>query len=249
MNEIFLKTADNIKIAINHFCAHNDSVVIICPGWFMTKDSQVFFKLSKDLFKYFDVITMDFRGHGRSGGVYTFTAKEEADLTAVMNYVYGKPCARNTEFNYKNIYLLGFSLGGALVLNYGVKNQGISRIIAVSAPSDFMKIENHMYSPDAWVPTLFQKFEPARWLTIRPGFPFLQKEKPVDLISKLNTPTLFIAGEKDPTVFPWHTELLFNNATCQKGYKLFKNARHAEDLYADYPKEFVKTCVDWFKKI
>ncbi len=26
---------------------------------------------------YYDVITMDFRGHGKSGGFYTFTSNEE----------------------------------------------------------------------------------------------------------------------------------------------------------------------------
>ena len=37
------------------------------------------------------------------------------------------------------------------------KNNDIDKIIAVSAPADFDKIENHMYSPDAWIPTLFPK--------------------------------------------------------------------------------------------
>ena len=68
----------------------------------------------------------------------------------------------------------------------------------------------------------------------------------IDFVDKINVPTMFIAGEKDPTVFPWHTENLYNNAVCKKEYKLFKKTRHAEDLYIDYPQEFIKTCVDWF---
>ena len=32
MKEIFLKTEDNIKIAINYINNENESVVIICPG-------------------------------------------------------------------------------------------------------------------------------------------------------------------------------------------------------------------------
>lgn len=63
-----------------------------------------------------------------------------------------------------------------------------------------------MYSPDAWIPTLFHKFEPLRWLSIRAGNPFLKKRKPVDIIQNIKSPTLFIAGEKDPTVLPWHTK-------------------------------------------
>lgn len=203
----------------------------------MTKDSAVFKNIAKDFAKHFDVIAMDFRGHGKSGGFYTFTSNEEKDLACVVEYA--------QQF-YKKIYLCGFSLGGALVILHGAKYNNVNKIVAISAPSDFMKIENRMYSPDAWIPTLFDKFEPLRWFTIRAGFPLLKKDRPIDFVDKINVPTMFIAGEKDPTVFPWHTENLYNNAVCKKEYKLFKKTRHAEDLYIDYPQEFIKTCVDWF---
>ncbi len=241
MKELFLQTNDNIKIAINHYVGQKDSVIIICPGWFMTKDSKTFCKLAKDFTPNFDVIAMDFRGHGKSGGFYTFTAKEELDLSAVINYA-------KEECNYKQIYLLGFSLGGALVLISAAKNSFINKVIAVSAPVNFLKIENHMYSPDAWIPTLFHKFEPKRWLTIRPGYIFHKKENPIDIVDKITIPTLFIAGEKDPTVFPWHTKTLYEKAICNKDYILMKNTRHAEDLYTDYPVEFIKLCQQWFVK-
>ena len=84
--EIFLKTSDGIKIAINLYSKARDSVVIICPGWFMTKDSAIFKKISEDLFKNLDVITMDFRGSGRSRGFYTFSSKEPLDLYCVISY-------------------------------------------------------------------------------------------------------------------------------------------------------------------
>lgn len=238
MNEVFLKTEDNIKIGINHYCSNKNELVVICPGWFMTKDAASLKNMARDFCADFDVIVMDFRGHGKSGGVYTFTAKEEFDLDAVIKY---------SSKSYDKIYLLGLSLGGALVINYSAKHPQISKIIAVSAPADFDKIENRMYLPDAWIPTLFQKFEPLRWLTIRPGNPFKKKDKPIDFVQKLNCPALFVAGEKDPTVFPWHTKLLFEKAVCPKDFKLFKNARHAEDLYIDYPQEFVDMCLDWYK--
>ena len=237
MDEVFLKTLDNTKIALNHYNQNSDSVVILCPGWFMTKDSLVFQNIAKDFAKYFDVISMDFRGHGKSGGFYTFSAKEEKDLECVVNYAH--------KF-YKKIYLCGFSLGGALVILHGAKKNDVDKIVAVSPPADFMKIENHMYSPDAWMPTLFHKFEPKRWITVRAGFPLLKKDRPIDYVDKISVPTMFIAGEKDPTVFPWHTESLYNKAVCIKKYKLFTKTRHAEDLYLDYPQKFIKNCIDWF---
>ncbi len=240
MQEVFLKTLDNIKIAINHYSQFKNSVIIIAPGWFMTKDSKIFKKISEDLFKTFDIITMDFRGSGKSKGFYTFTAKEEQDLNCVINYA---------KKHYEKVFVLGFSLGGALSIISGAKNKNINGIIAVSAPTEFYKIENKMYSPNAWIPTLFQKFEPLRWMTIRAGNPFLPKEKPIDLVEKITVPTLFIAGEKDPTVCPWHTQKLFENAKCKKDFILFEKARHAEDLYTDYPEKFITYCTEWLEQI
>lgn len=239
MKEVFLTTSDNIKIAVNHYQSENDCVLVICPGWFMTKDSGIFEKMSQDFHKKYDVISMDFRGHGKSCGFYTFTAKELFDLEAVVEY------AKSSEFGYKKFYLCGFSLGGAVVLNYCAKYDDINKVIAVSPPADFMKIENRMFMPQAWFPTLFKKFEPKRWLSVRPGFLLLKKEKPVDYICNVQTPVLFAAGENDPTVFPWHTELLYNRAKCEKKYKLFKNSSHAEDLYMDFPEEFMQLCYEW----
>ena len=76
MEEIFLTTDDNVKIALNQYKNNYDEVVIVAHGWFMTKDSKAFRHISEEFYKYFDVITLDFRGHGKSSGFYTFTSKE-----------------------------------------------------------------------------------------------------------------------------------------------------------------------------
>ena len=45
MKEIFFKTKDDITIAANHFDNGFEEVVLIIPGWFMTKDSKAFLEL------------------------------------------------------------------------------------------------------------------------------------------------------------------------------------------------------------
>ena len=159
MNEIKLKTIDQIEIAVNCYKNGFDSVVIIAPGWFMTKDSKSFREIS-DIFKeYSDVLAMDFRGHGRSKGFYTFTTKEINDISTVIEYA---------KQHYRKIYLMGFSLGAALVLIAGSKFDYIDKIIAISAPTCFSKIENKVWKKEAWIPTL-QKCELKRWVSIRPS--------------------------------------------------------------------------------
>ena len=214
MKNYKLKTKDKIDIAINYYQNKFDEVVIVAPGWCMTKDSDAFCKISEMFAAYFDVISFDFRGHGKSGGMYTFTAKELMDMDAVVRF------ARKN--NYNKIYLAGFSLGAAMSLIYASKSRFIDKVIAVSAPSDFDKIENEMWKKEAWGET-FQKFELDRFVSIRPYPVPLDKIKPIDIVEKIKVPTLFIAGEKDPTVHPWHTKELYDKAICKKEYKEYKN--------------------------
>ncbi len=235
MNEIKLKTIDQIEIAVNCYKNGFDSVVIIAPGWFMTKDSKSFREIS-DIFKeYSDVLAMDFRGHGRSKGFYTFTTKEINDISTVIEYA---------KQHYRKIYLMGFSLGAALVLIAGSKFDYIDKIIAISAPTCFSKIENKVWKKEAWIPTL-QKCELKRWVSIRPSIINRKKINPIDIIDKVKCPTLFMAGEKDPTVCAWHTEALYNKAICPKKYELFEKCCHAEDLFLQNRERFIKTCIDW----
>lgn len=236
-NEIKLKSKDNVKIAINFYNQGNEAVVIVAPGWCMTKDSKAFCEISEVFANDFDVITLDFRGHGKSGGFFTFGAKEIEDLTTVVDFAKEK---------YDKIYLAGFSLGASTSLIVAAQNDCVDKVIAVSAPSEFGKIENYMWKKAAWFETL-RKFELSRFLTIRPSLIIHKKPKAIDFVDKITAPTLFIAGENDPTVYPWHTEKLFQKATCRKDYKLFKNGYHAEDLYLHFKDEFTKLCIDWLK--
>ena len=221
MENLKLETKDNIKIEINYFKGGFDSVIVIAPGWCMTKDSKAFFEMEKEFSKEFDIISLDFRGHGRSKGFYTFGAKEEKDLDAVFDFIKNK--------NYKNVYLMGFSLGGMVSILYAAKNK-IDKLVVISAPCDFNKIENKMYKKEAWLET-FKKFELKRFLSIRPSIIPHKKEKPIDYIDKINIPVLFITGKKDPTVYFWHTEELYKKAKCKKELFIYEKRIHAEDLF------------------
>lgn len=238
MNEFILKTKDKTDIAINYYKEGHDEVVIVAPGWCMTKDSDAFRQIAEDFAKRYDVISFDFRGHGKSGGLYTFTAKEIMDMDVVVRY------ARKN--GYKKLYLAGFSLGAAVAVIYASKSIFIDKVIAVSVPVDFGKIENEMWRKEAWGET-FKKFELERFASIRPNPIPLKKIKPIDIIENLKVPTLFIAGEKDPTVHFWHTEELFKKAVCQKEYKFYKSGCHAEDLYLNSKEQFLKDCFGWLE--
>lgn len=237
-HDLKIRTKDNVQICFNQYLGDNKEVVIISPGWCMTKDSKAFKSISNFFTKHFDVITLDYRGHGKSGGFFTFGAREINDLKVIIQYA--------KENGYEKIFLVGFSLGASTSLITAAKSDCINGIIAVSPPADFDKIENHMWKKAAWFETI-KKFELIRFLSIRASWVLHKKIKAIEIIDKIKVPTLFIAGDKDPTVYAWHTEELYKKATCKKEYKLFKNGYHAEDLFLHYPEEFETTCIKWLK--
>lgn len=234
----YVKTIDGVDIAFTNYETGHDEVLIIAPGWFMCKSSAPFVQMAEDFSKNFDVISMDFRGHCKSSGAFTFTSNEYNDLKAVVDYARQK---------YKKVYVAGFSLGSATAVIEQYKFRNIDKLILVSPPSDFDKIENAVWKKEAYLPTL-KKFELQTWTSIVTGPFWLEKIKPVDVIEKISpTPVLMIAGLKDPTIKIWHTVRLQNAAMEPKRLLIFGDSIHAEDIYLQDKQRFINVCTEWLK--
>ena len=54
------------------------------------------------------MVTFDFRGHGRSGGLSTLGDREINDLDVAVAYA--------RELGYQRVAAVGFSMGGSIVL-------------------------------------------------------------------------------------------------------------------------------------
>lgn len=237
-NKKILQTKDNIEIAIEEFKTGHNEVLIIAPGWFMCKDSKPFKQMALDFSKNFDVITMDFRGHCESSGQFTFTSNEYEDLNAVIEYARKK---------YKKVYAAGFSLGSATAIITEYKYHNIDKLILVSPPTDFDKIENEMWRKEAFIPTL-KKCELKTWFHIHPGKFWLEKIKPISIIESISpTPILIITGNNDPTIFPWHAKELYKKAKEPKKIIIYQNSIHAEDIYLQNQEKFIQNCTEWLK--
>lgn len=229
-------TKDKVNIKFDIYNTNHKEVIVLAHGWLMTKNSKAFTKMAKEFSKDYDVIVLDFRGHGKSSGKYSFGSKEINDLKPVVDFAHQK---------YEKVYLIGFSLGSLISVDYCSKYNNVDKLILVSAPTDFDKIENNVLSPNALIPTL-KKFEWDRWTSIRLGKISDKKIKPVEEISKIQIPILLIAGEKDPIIHSWHNKELYKN-TKSKNKKSFviKNGKHAEDLYLETPETFMNMCIEF----
>ncbi|MCG2712406.1 MAG: alpha/beta hydrolase, partial [Candidatus Omnitrophica bacterium] len=140
MKNKILETADKQKIAFDTYMCGHDYVIVLAHGFYNNKDAYLFKNIAKALAEYYDVIAFDFRGHGKSSGLFSWTAEEHNDLATVVKYA--------KEQNYKRVGVIGFSLGAAVALIESSRNRSIDSVIAVSAPFDFWQINFHFWEPE-----------------------------------------------------------------------------------------------------
>jgi len=232
------KTSDKKNICFDHYSAQRESLVILAHGFYNNKDAYLFKKIAVDFSKRYDVISFDFRGHGKSTGLFSWTARETKDLSAIIDYAQTK--------EYRHIGLIGFSLGAAVAIIEAAANKRISSLICVSAPENVWKINLHFWEKEMINDLKLNLGEKGKGKFIRPGNPFLRKTNPIDVIDKVSpVPVLFIHGQKDWLIKKSHSEKLFEKALFPKRIKIFKNAGHAEKIFDKFPKEFKQECFSW----
>jgi len=230
--------ADGVPIAVDCYSrGERRSALVVCPGFFKSKQTATFQRLSRALADggVHDVLCMDFRGHGRSGGRYTFSAKEGADLEAVLAWARAR---------YAHLGLLGFSLGAAIAINTVSRHpEGVRSLVAVSAPCAFEAIECKWWMPEA-IRRAIQGLRPGAGC--RPGNPFLAKERPLERVGRMaSVAVLFIHGTRDVIVDARHSRRLYAAAAEPKRLLLIEGGSHAEALFRDEPQRFVELVSGW----
>jgi len=234
----FLITTDQHRIHYDHFKSGHQKVIIIAHGFFNSKQAVLLKKLGDALLDEFDVILFDFRGHGQSKGFFYWTAKEYLDLICIVEFA---------AKSYKSIGLIGFSLGAATSIIAAAKSSLINSIIAISAPTEFGKIDFHFWKLDIKNDIFYNLFgEGNKGKSVRPGPFWYKKEKPLDAVKKTNIPIFFIHGDADWVIRYWHSQKLFDQTSALKRLNIIKNGPHAEYLFIEHQDEMMRLIRDWF---
>jgi len=233
-------TGDNKKITYDHYKQDHEKVIILAHGFFNSKQTVLFQEMALGLNDEYDVIVMDFRGHGKSDGPFHWTAKEHQDLEAILAY------ARQ---DYQDIGVIGFSLGAATSLITASRTDQIDSLIAVSAPTHFRKINYHVWRLGFFENLFYNISREGRiGKGVKPGRPWLKKIKPIDIVDDINIPVLYLHGKKDWLVRPKHSEKLFEKSPQNKEILLIENGTHAEYLFRSDKEGTIKIFKDWFNK-
>ncbi|MBU4488269.1 MAG: alpha/beta fold hydrolase [Candidatus Omnitrophica bacterium] len=235
----FLKTQDNHKIAYAHYDEGHKKAVIIAPGFFNSKDAILLKKLKDHLIDTYDVVMFDFRGHGESSGLFTWTAKESLDLERVIDYA---------KTRYSKIGLIGFSFGAAISIQVVAKDKSIASFISISAPQDPAKVDYHFLDLDIENDIIYNLREGRIGKGVRPGPFWHAKKKPIDLVDKIMCPILYIHGDNDWVIRHAHSQKLYEKTKSKKKIAIIKDGPHAEYLLRKNTGETIPLIQEWFKE-
>lgn len=239
--KVILNTKDHHRIAAVHYKQGNKKVVVLAHGFFNNKDVYLFREIAQQISKYYDVVAFDFRGHGKSSGLFSWTSRESADLQAVLVYV--------KDLGYDSIGLLGFSLGAAISLIMAAQDKDIKTVIAVSTPYDFWKIDYHFWEPGMLDDLKLNLGHKGKGKGVIPGNFWEPKITPISIVDQISPRSvLFIHGSDDWLIKPLHSRKLFDKAKEPKRIEIIKGGGHAEKIFDDHPAVFMKLCLDWFKE-
>ena len=135
--EGFLITSDNLKISYNYNEVDSDGAVILLHMLNLAKEDWNDF--TKELNENgFSTIAIDFRGHGASDLDWeSFNEKDfnnmVLDVEAAKRFLDDK--------GYKNINIIGASIGANMALKFYEKNQKIDRVVLLSPGKNYRGVK------------------------------------------------------------------------------------------------------------
>ena len=101
--------ADGISIAYTLWRRPARELLVLAPGfWRVRLAKENLFLVHHFLRRGYDVVTLDFRGHGDSGGGYAFGVSEVHDFRAVIDELVGPRRL------YERFAVVGLSMGGSI---------------------------------------------------------------------------------------------------------------------------------------
>lgn len=169
----------------------------------------------------FNVLALDYRGYGASGGSPSLPGVQ-LDINAAMRALLERP-----DVDPDRIIVFGQSLGGALAIHYaahGAYRGNIRALVSDSAFSDYREIAQEKLAgffltwPLQWLP----------WLTVDNDY---SPAASVRAISPV--PLLLIHGERDVIVPPQHSRRLYELAGEPKELWIVPQAGHIQALRSE----------------
>lgn len=219
-----LVTDDGVAIDAVHLAGDSRVVFVLAHGFTLNWQRPSVWRVARRLNRLGGVVTFDFRGHGRSGGVSTLGDREISDLDVAIRYA--------RELGYERLVTVGFSMGASIVLRHAGLLGGEDAVISVSGPGRWYYRGTLAMRRVHWVVEhrvgrmIARKFmntriTDGRWDPI--------PVPPADAAAKIAPiPLLIVHGDKDEYFPADHAEQLFEAAHQPKELWIVPGFAHAE---------------------
>lgn len=191
--DVTISAPDGVKL-VGRYYERNSTKTLICVHGYQSSGFNNFsLALREFTERGYNVLLIDQRAHGRSGGNFTTMGdKEQYDLLKWIDWV------EKNKPNVQEIYLYGISMGGTTI-GLASDKLGETKVKAIVMEGAF----NRFYEEISWSAkkVLFKK--PAIKFQILALKTFLKADmmkSAEDSLSKTNIPVLFLHTENDASV-------------------------------------------------
>jgi pimeloyl-ACP methyl ester carboxylesterase len=205
--------------------ARRELALVIAHGFTMSWQRPMIWTLVRQFNRHAGVVTFDFRGHGRSGGLSTLGDKEIDDLDVAVSYA--------RELGYQRVATIGFSMGSSVVLRHAALRGGVDAVISVSGPGRWfyrgtVAMRRVHLAVEKRLGRAFTKY--ALNTRISPeGWPIPDPMPPAEAAARISpTPVLIVHGDQDIYFPPDHGQQLYDAAREPKELWLIPGFGHAE---------------------
>lgn len=238
-----VRAADHTPIAFTWWRRPSPELLVIAPGfWRVRLARENLFLASHFVRRGYDVIAIDFRGHGDSGGAYSFGALEALDIKAVVDQVVGdgKP--------YGRFAVLGLSLGGTIAADaLGQFPDLPCRALAmISSPADLKTLRPRPWKIGAMRQVSLRNV--VRMPRLSASKLLARKRAVTESLARLRFPKLILTAEGDWLVDPSHGRLLAEASAPPVDYVHLDlpGNLHADAMVRYVPLRLLRTLDKWF---
>ena len=187
----------------------------------------------------YSVLLFDFQAHGESQGKHiTFGYLESEDAKAAVDFV--KNAAPG-----EHVGVIGVSMGGAATLLSNPPLNVEAIVIEMVYPTINDAVDDRLVTRlGGWAKVL----SPLLLLQLKPRLGIGANElRPIDHVSQLTMPKLFIAGANDKHTTAAESKRLFETAAAPKEFWLVPGGGHV-DLHNVARVEYEQRILDFFKR-
>jgi pimeloyl-ACP methyl ester carboxylesterase len=231
--------ADGVELRYTLRQAGHRRVVLVAPGIFVHRGNPEHVALAQALLAVADVATLDVRGHGDSGGAFTWGLREPQDVAGL---------AASLQRRYPRVGGLGFSFGGYHTAVAAALHGAFDAVALVATPRSLFILDHNFLTGGLRrsLPLMLQRQRRLTRVSLSPGGRRAVPDRLVERIAP--RPLLIVHGTADWLIPPKHAQTLFDRAREPKQLLLIEDGLHAEYLLQQHAEQVIGPLRDFFDR-